>query len=53
MSHLQERPTRTLQDRREALLTLPRDLTKMENDELQAISKELERRGVLSIGIHF
>ena len=53
MPHLSDRPTRTLQDRREVLLTLPRDLSRLENEELQAISKELEQRGVLSIGINF
>lgn len=52
-AHYHDRPTRQHQDRRDALLALPRDWTPEERQELRAIEAELERRGVLSIGIDF
>ena len=51
--HYAERPTAALQARREALLALPRSLNDEEYSELHALGAELERRGVLSIGIDF
>ena len=47
------RPTATLQDRREALLRLPRTFTAEELAEMRAIEAELVARNVLSIGIDF
>lgn len=52
-THYHDRPTRALQDRRDALLALPRDWNPDERGEIQAIEAELQRRGVLSIGIDF
>ena len=52
-THYHNRPTRRLQDRREALLALPRDWSADERAEVRALEAELQRRGVLSIGIHF
>ena len=52
-SHYHERPTRTHMERREVLLALPRDWTPEEKHEVRCIEAELERRGVLSIGLDF
>jgi hypothetical protein len=51
--HYADRPTATLQARRETILQVPRDFTSDERSELRAIEAVLQARGVLSIGIHF
>ena len=48
-----DRPTASLQARRDMLLRLPRDFTPDEAAEVRAIEAELQARNVLSIGINF